>query len=239
MRSATLTERQDGKYFLYIVVEKDIGELDPSTCDEVVGVDVGMNFIAVTSDTANQTLFYGGGRVKYIRWKYHTLRQELQSKGTRSAKRKLKKVSGREKRFVTDQNHCISKKVVQTTQKNFKTPKIVLEDLTNIRRTAKCNSQTGKRHLNNWSFYQLQQFIDYKAAEREIPVVYIPPQYTSQQCPMCGHTEEANRNKTTHWFHCKQCNYQTNDDRAASMNIRDQAVVPRHVRGIQGASQTT
>jgi IS605 OrfB family transposase len=198
-----------------------------------------MNFLAVTSDTANQTLFYGGGRVKYTRWKYFKIRQDLQSKGTRSAKRKLKKVSGREKRFVTDQNHCISKKIVQQTQKKFKQPQITLENLTNIRRTANCKTKTRKRNLNNWSFYQLQQFIAYKAAEREIPVVYIQPYYTSQQCPRCGHTEEANRNKATHWFQCKQCNYQTNDDRAASLNIRDQAVISRHVREVQGASQTT
>ncbi|MFX0094322.1 MAG: hypothetical protein ACFFBD_21470 [Candidatus Hodarchaeota archaeon] len=74
MRSTTLVERQDGKFFLCIVVEKEVGELDPSICDQAVGVDVGMNFIAVTSDTANKTLFYGGGRVKYTRWKYFKLR---------------------------------------------------------------------------------------------------------------------------------------------------------------------
>ncbi|MFX1534070.1 MAG: RNA-guided endonuclease InsQ/TnpB family protein [Promethearchaeota archaeon] len=239
MRSATLVERQDGKLFLQIAIEKEVGDLDPSTCDQVIGVDVGMNFIAVTSDTAHETLFYGGGRVNYTRWKYYKLRQELQSKGTRSAKHKLKKMRGREKRFVTDQNHCISKKIVQQTRKKFKNPLIVLEDLTGIRRTANCTSKIGKRNLNHWSFSQLQQFIEYKAAEQEIPVVYIQPHYTSQQCPSCGHTEEANRNKDLHWFKCKQCNYQTNDDRAASLNIRDHAVVPRHVRGVQGASQTT
>ncbi len=147
-------------------------------------------------------------------------------------------MSGRERRFVTDSNHCISKKIVQDARKNFKNPIIVLEDLTGIRTTVKCRFKNGKRNLNNWSFYQLQQFIEYKAVELEIPVLYIAPQYTSQQCPRCGHTEEANRNKDLHWFQCKQCNYQTNDDRAASMNIRDRAVVSRHVRETQGVCQT-
>lgn len=239
--SANLKERRDGKIFLYIAIEKqqDKDALEPSSPTDAIGVDVGMNFIAVTSDTANKTLFYGGGGMKYTRWKYFMLRQGLQSKGTRSAKRKLKIMSGRERRFVTDKNHCIAKKIVQDAKTRFQHPVIVLEDLTNIRVTVKSHSKSGKRNLNNWSFYQLQQFIEYKAAEQGIPVMYIPPAYTSQTCPKCGHRAKANRNKKLHWFTCKKCNYQTNDDRAASMNIRNRAVVPRHVRGTQGASQSS
>ncbi|MFX0063536.1 MAG: RNA-guided endonuclease InsQ/TnpB family protein [Candidatus Hermodarchaeota archaeon] len=237
IRSANLIERGDGKLFLQIAIEKVLPDLDPTQCDSIIGVDIGMNFIAVTTDTASTSLFYGGGRVKYTRWKYYKLRQELQHKGTRSAKRKLKTMSGRERRFVTDINHCIAKKIVQETRTKCKNPIIVLEDLQGIRNTAKSTSKKGKRNLNNWSFSQLQQFIEYKAAELEIPVVYITPHYTSQQCPSCGHTEKANRNKDLHWFQCKQCNYQTNDDRAASMNIRDRAVVSRHVRETQGVCQ--
>ncbi|MFX0061700.1 MAG: RNA-guided endonuclease InsQ/TnpB family protein [Candidatus Hermodarchaeota archaeon] len=239
IRSANLIERRDGKLFLQVAIEKELPDLDPNQCDSVIGVDIGINYIAVTSDTANQSYFYGGGRLKYTRWKYFKLRQELQHKGTRSAKRKLKTMSGRERRFVTDINHCISKKIVQNARTKFKNPVIVLEDLKRIRNTAKCNSKKGKRNLNQWSFYQLQQFIAYKAAELEISVVYIPPHYTSQQCPMCGHIEEANRNKKKHWFTCKNCGYQSNDDRVASMNIRNRAVVSRHSRETQGVCQTT
>ncbi len=239
IRSANLIERRDGKLFLQIAIEKELPDLDPTQCDHAIGVDIGINFIAVTSDTGNKTLFYGGGSLKYTRWKYYKLRQDLQSKGTRSAKRKLKTMSGRERRFVTDINHCISKKIVQDARKQFKNPVIILEDLKGIRNTAKCNSKKGKRNLNQWSFYQLKQFIAYKAAELEISVVYIQPQYTSQQCPICGHTEEANRKKDLHWFQCKRCNYQTNDDRVASLNIRNRAVVSRQVRVTQGVCQSS
>ncbi|MFX0062879.1 MAG: RNA-guided endonuclease InsQ/TnpB family protein [Candidatus Hermodarchaeota archaeon] len=237
IRSANLIERKDGKLFMQIAIVKEIAELDPMQCDHAIGVDVGMNFIAVTSDTAYTTRFYGGGRVKYTRWKYFKLRQDLQHKGTRSAKRKLQVMSGRERRFVTDQNHCISKKIVQDARKKFKNPVIVLEDLTGIRISTKCQAKSSKRPLNHWSFSQLQQFIAYKAAELEIPVIFIKPHYTSQQCPMSGHTEAANRNKARHWFQCKRCTYQTNKDRAASMNIRNRAVVSRHVRETRGVCQ--
>ncbi|MFX0066133.1 MAG: transposase, partial [Candidatus Hermodarchaeota archaeon] len=112
--------------------QRDKDVLEPSSPTDAIGVDVGMNFIAVTSDTANKTLFYGGGGMKYTRWKYFMLRQGLQSKGTRSAKRKLHRMSGRERRFVTDNNHCMAKKIVQDAKTRFQNPVIVLEDLTNI-----------------------------------------------------------------------------------------------------------
>ncbi|MFX0062765.1 MAG: hypothetical protein ACFFC7_11350 [Candidatus Hermodarchaeota archaeon] len=69
--------------------------------------------------------------------------------GTRSTKRKLKTMSGRERRFVTDINYCISKQIVQDARKNLKNPVIVVEDLKGIRNTAKCKSKTRKRNLNN------------------------------------------------------------------------------------------
>ncbi|MFX0062211.1 MAG: zinc ribbon domain-containing protein [Candidatus Hermodarchaeota archaeon] len=81
--------------------------------------------------------------------------------------------------------------------------------------------------------------MEYKAAEKGIPVVYIDPAYTSQACPQCGHTEQANRNKKDHWFKCKQCGYQSNDDRVASMNIRDRGVMDRYIRSVRGASQSS
>ncbi|MBD3228401.1 MAG: IS200/IS605 family element transposase accessory protein TnpB [Candidatus Lokiarchaeota archaeon] len=91
--------------------------------------------------------------------------------------------------------------------------------------------------LNSWSYYQLQQFIEYKALERGIPVVYVDPKYTSQICPKCGHKEKNNRNRKIHRFKCNKCGYETNDDRSASMNIRDRAVVPRYIRRTRAMCQ--
>ena len=176
--------------------------------------------------------------MKYTRWNYNKVRQQLQQKGTRSAKRRLKKISGREKRFVADKNHCISKKIVQDAKKNYTRPIIVLEDLEGIRKNPR-RTKDGKRQLNSWSYYQLQRFIGYKALERGIPVVYIDPKYTSQACPQCGHSEKANRNRKIHWFKCKNCNYQSNDDRVASINIRDRGVVSRYIREARGVCQSS
>lgn len=112
-----------------------------------------------------------------------------------------------------------------------------MEDLTGIRKN-RCKTKRGAREFNSWAFYQLQQFIEYKALEKGHPVIYIDPHYTSQICPRCGHTEKSNRNQKKHWFRCKTCGYQSNDDRVGSINIRNRATVSRYIRESKGVCQS-
>ena len=73
--------------------------------------------------------------------------------------------------------------------------------------------------LVSWAFYRMGQYISYKAARNGQSVVFLNRAYTSQACPKCGHVEKGNRNKKKHLFRCKNCGYQSNDDRAAAMNL--------------------
>jgi IS605 OrfB family transposase len=219
--------------FLNISIEKEIQEHTFLNKDGVVGVDLGMNFVAVTTDSKGKTRFYGGGVVKYYRWLHAEHRKELQGKGTRSATRKLRGMSGRETRFVKDTNHCIAKDIVLHAKHSFNNPVIVMERLNGIRQ-QRYVGKTQRVNLNKWAFFQLQQFIEYKAIEHGIPIIYIDPKYTSQDCPKCKHRDRANRNKRLHIFKCKKCGYTSNDDRVGSMNIRDRGVVFRYIRETRG-----
>ena len=71
----------------------------------------------------------------------------------------------------------------------------------------------------SWAFYDLEQKLIYKAKQNRSSVIKIDPRYTSQCCPVCGHTEQANRNKKIHLFTCKNCGYKSNDDRIGAMNL--------------------
>ncbi|MFX1294051.1 MAG: RNA-guided endonuclease TnpB family protein [Promethearchaeota archaeon] len=105
---------------------------------------------------------------------------------------------------MTEYNHIISKEIVVKALERFEFPIIAMEDLKGIRK----NSNRNKRYnemLNSWSYYQLQQFIEYKTLERGVPVVYVDPKHTSQTCPKYGHTEKSNRNRRIHQFKCKKC----------------------------------
>ena len=113
--------------YLHVQVEKETLEFKGG--DRRLGVDLGVNNIAVCSDNT----FYNSKKLKNVKGKYQHLKGKLQSKGTPSAKRKLKKVSGRERRFVRDVNHCLAKELVK---KPF--DMIVMEELNGIRKQNKC-----------------------------------------------------------------------------------------------------
>lgn len=94
---------------------------------------------------------------------------------------------------------------------------IALEDLTGITKRATVRrSQRAKHH--SWAFYQLRQFLTYKANLAGIPVVLVDPAYTSRTCSVCGHCEKKNR-KSQARFECRSCGYAANADYNASRNI--------------------
>ena len=71
----------------------------------------------------------------------------------------------------------------------------------------------------SWAYHDLEQKLTYKALEHGQKVIKVDPKYTSQRCPVCGHTERGNRNKDKHMFCCRHCGYTSNDDRIGAMNI--------------------
>lgn len=206
-RSADLVlKKRTQQLYLHIVFEKEITDI-PAT-GNLIGIDRGINNLAVTS-TNN---FYGGGKVKRISNRYLILRAALQSKGSASAKRHLRKLSGRERRFKADINHQIAKQIVEALKPG---DTIVLENLSGIRNRRLRKKQRAA--INSWNFYQLEQFIIYKAAARGIKVVFVDPRYTSQRCSKCGHIEKKNREAAR--FCCKICGFKHNADLNAAKNI--------------------
>jgi IS605 OrfB family transposase len=207
--SADLIVRKNNQVFLNVTFTKDIADTEQN--GKFVGLDRGIKNIAVTSDNK----FYTGKHVKRVSQKYKTLRSKLQQKGTKSAKRHLRKLSGKEKRFKADVNHCISKSIINNLNKG---DTLVLEDLTGIR--AKRLRKTVRTLIHGWSFYQLEQFLKYKAQAEGITLVHKNACYTSQKCSCCGYTARTNR-KTQGFFECKKCGFKLNADLNASRNIRN------------------
>jgi IS605 OrfB family transposase len=187
---------------------------EPTTETGILGIDRGINNVAVTS--ANQ--FFNSKAINNVRCKYAYLRKQLQSKGTRSAKRKLIELSGRERRFKADVNHRIAKEIVNSPYGMF-----VLEDLSGIRERNQCKKKGGKhgrtmnRKLGSWSFLQLEQFVHYKAEGLGKAVLLVDASYTSQRCSQCGHIAKENRDGAK--FHCHSCGFELHADLNASRNI--------------------
>ena len=216
-QTALLTIDKKGRFFLNITFSRDISINEISNRLQV-GVDVGINHIAVTSNRQ----FFSGNKIKRYRLKFKRLRARLQSKGTRSAQKLLKKISGRERRFKAYWNHAISKRIVA----NCNAGTIVLENLKGIR-----NVRKGKRFnfwLNGWSFFQLQEFIKYKAERQGIGVIKVSPYHTSKSCSRCG--QVGSRSKG--FFKCLHCNYSLNADLNASYNLAKHHSIADGVSGV-------
>jgi len=206
-----------GHYFLHVVVSLPAPTVSPS--QEVIGVDLGLNRPAVTSTRT----FLGERRWKEQERRIFRLRRKLQKKGTPSAKRHLKKLSGQLFRQRKDHDHVLSKRIVEHATPGST---IVLENLTNIRERVTHRQGEGQRRLHSWSFAQFQAFLSYKAEARGIQVVKIDPRHTSQTCSRCGHQARNNR-RSQSLFLCRRCQYCLNADLNASYNIRDKYVSSR------------
>ena len=208
--SATLCKRKDGKFYIHIQVKEEVPE--PQTGHGVLGVDFGRTDIAHTSEGDN----WHGQQLTKVRDHYSKLRAVLQqkaSKGTRSSRRRcrelVKRLSGRERRFQAWVNHRISTRIVETAKSLSAC--IAIEDLTGIRERTnqQPRNKTERRRSNSWAFYQLRQFLEYKAIRAGVRVWVVPPAYTSQTCHKCLHIHPdlAQSYRTGKQFKCGHCGW--------------------------------
>ncbi|MFH0869050.1 MAG: transposase, partial [archaeon] len=197
---------KNGNLYLNIVIEKEAPKIGKFQKQDVLGIDRGINNILACSN--NQ--FFNSKHLRAVKGRYQYLRKVLQSKGTSSARRKLKKTGGMEKRFVSDTNHCLSKAIAESDYQIF-----VLEDL--HRMTEKMKGRRFNKKLGNWSFRQFETFLRYKGEALEKIVLNVNPKYTSQTCSKCGHREKNNRKLSR--FACKKCKFELHADLNAARNI--------------------
>jgi putative transposase len=177
-KSATLVKRHDGGYYLHVQVVRKAPE--PAEVIDVIGVDLGVVNLAV--DSGGET--FTGARVEAARRCYGRRRQVLNQVGTKSARRRLRKIRKKESRFRRDTNHVISKRLIHKAQ--CTKCAIALEDLQGVSARTKARKPDRSR-MKGWAYHQLRTFFTYKALAAGIPLVFVNPAYTSQMCSQCGH----------------------------------------------------
>jgi putative transposase len=208
---------RDGTFFLHVTV--DAPEPAPDEPTGYLGVDLGIKNVAADSDGET----YAGGHLNGLRKRYARFRSRLQRKGTKSAKRLLKKRRRKERRFATNVNHVISKRLVAKAKDTGRG--IALEDLTGIRGRLN-GSKAQRRSQHSWAFAQLRSFVEYKARLAGVLVVLVNPRNTSRTCPACGCIDKRNR-PTQARFSCVSCGFAGPADTIAAGVIARRAVVMR------------
>ena len=186
-KGANIGINRKGRVFVNLIYEcpdYDIVEND----GKIVGLDRGVYNIVTTSDGVH----YGAKDARRVKRKYNHVRSELQEKGTRSAKRRLISISGCEKRFVHDQNHCISKKLANIDED---VSIYVLEDLSsmNMKRLRGKSNKTMRKWLSAWSYSDLEFKLIYKCQMNGMRVEFVDARYTSQKCSVCKTIDKASR----------------------------------------------
>jgi IS605 OrfB family transposase len=203
---------KSGKWYIQISVEIQTGQ---TSGDATMGINLGLKVPAVVVTSTGKTRFVGNGRQnKYIRRKLRSHRRVMGKLKKLSA---IRKQQNKEHRYMKDQNHKISRKIVNMAMEE-QVSVIKIEKLTNIRQTTRTSRKNAKK-LHNWSFYQLQMFIAYKAALAGIRVIEVNPGYTSQICPICG-----KRNKAIDRAYRCPCGFHAHRDRVGAINIMRQPV---------------
>ncbi|NJP09356.1 MAG: IS200/IS605 family element transposase accessory protein TnpB [Leptolyngbyaceae cyanobacterium RU_5_1] len=207
--AATLVKRRNGDYYIQIAI--DLPTEPTGKTPKVIGVDLGRRDIATTSTGQS----WNGRQLQATRDRYSKVRANVQRKRTRSSRRLLRRLSGREQRFQKWVNHNISKKLVEQAKQIGAA--IAFEDLTNIRNSLnqKPRNKTERRRTNNWAFYSLRVFTGYKAAIAGVPIVLVPPAYTSQACHHCLHIGE----RSSKSFKCSHCGFSGDADHNAALVI--------------------
>jgi len=235
------------QFYLLVSLEIETADPTPETQSSVVGVDVGVRYLAVTSNTQGTCSFYSGKGVVPKANHYARLRKRLQKKGTRSATRKLVAISGRERRLKADANHVVSKRIVT----RYPHAIIGLENLTDIRERTKRRTHKRKKDgkgarrvsvkqrkanavYSKWSFAELQSMIAYKALLQGSMAIKVDAHYTSQACPVCGHIAPANRPNKGLLFVCQNCHYTLHADLVGARNIAMRTLIARQDWAVTG-----
>src|SRR6266566_1860073 len=219
------------RFYLLVSLEVEVADPTPAMHTSVVGVDVGVRYLAVAATPRGKQSFHSGKHIVPKANHYARLRKRLQQKGTRSTTRRLVIISGRERRLKQDANHVVSKRIVT----RFPHALIGLEELKDIRertkrkrgRRASKKQRRANAAYSKWAFAELHSYIAYKALLQGSMAIKVDANFTSKACPMCGHTCEANRPNKGLLFVCQNCHYSLHADLVGARNVTMRTLLAR------------
>lgn len=236
--SSQLSISKKGKIELIIsfAFEPQLRVLD---YNRILGIDLGIVNLATMSIWDNnkedwdyfswKTNVIGGQELIAFRQKEYNKRKNLSianklpgkgktGHGYKTRMKSVNRVRDKISNFSDTYNHKVSRYIVNFAIKN-NCGVIQMEDLSGA------TSDVNERFLKEWSYYDLQQKIIYKAEEMGIKVILVNPKYTSKRCSECRCIHEDNRNckENQDKFECQVCGYgkikYVNADVNASKNI--------------------
>ncbi len=207
------------QWFLNLSYKIDIPT--PKTKGTIVGVDQGIKRLFVASDSNNHKLFYKANHLNHKLSNIRKVKSKIQAVGTRSSRKLLQRMAGHEASVTEHAVHVASKRLVQWAE-SIGARKIILEDLSNIRKSSLNKGKQLRSKVHRWPYGMFTFFVTYKAAAMGITTEKVSPRNTSRMCHKCGHIDKSNRNGFS--FKCRSCGYSADSDWNASKNIAGRSI---------------
>lgn len=215
-------DRKKNKWYINLCYSFSTSKNENLDSNKILGVDLGIACplcASVYGDYARFTIH--GGEIEKFRRTVEARKLSMLKQGKNCGEGRIGhgikcrnkpayNISDKIARFRDTINHKYSKALIDYALKN-NCGVIQMEELTGITADA-------DRFLKNWTYYDLQTKIKYKAEENGIKFKLIKPKYTSQRCSKCGYIDKENRKTQAH-FLCLKCGFECNADYNASQNI--------------------
>jgi IS605 OrfB family transposase len=174
-----------------------------------IGVDCNsVSAVATLADPQNGKVLHLGFNPAYTKQVWQRRKANLQSLGKNRLLHKIRNMQSRRTKY---ENHVVSKQIVDYAAKHRRC--IIVEDLGSVRKKDSKIRRYAEK--SQWSFYQLLQFILYKAALRGVMVIEVNPAYTSQECSRCHKLSKPNGKS----YCCEHCGHNDHRDANAAFTL--------------------
>ena len=219
--SKLLYDKSKNKFFLHRTFKIENQE-ERKSYDDVIGVDRGIKNLVYCNDNyffKSEKSVKKKEKISKTIGEVQKRKARKQSRKTKACRRLLKRLSQKRSRMTANINHTISKNIVMNAVNSNSA--IAIENLKGVSRQRNV-SKKHRSELHKWPFYQLEEFLEYKAILHGITIIKVNPEYTSQICHKCNTLGNRNREK----FSCSNnlCNYDGHSDYNASQNIKNRGI---------------
>jgi putative transposase len=214
VKTFTIKRTKSGEWFITIAIERDDKPF-VSNNKPKFGIDLGIKqYVALSDNTILQNVKitkHQGNHAKVLQQSIS--RKEKGSYNRKKALIRFAKYSDYLARIRQDVLHKLSHELVDSY--SF----IAYEDL-NIQGMVKNHHLARVIEESSWGNFT--QLLQYKAESAGCAVVAVNPQYTSMTCNKCRHIQKMPLSQRT--FVCEACGYTQNRDINAAQNILEKAL---------------
>ena len=208
-----IVKRADGYHIQFCINTNR--QINHTPTGRAIGIDVGLRYFLTDSDgntVANPRFLR---KAETVLKRLHRRHSKCKKKSNNREKARIR--LARKHLHVSRQRKDFAIKTARQTITN--SDFVGIEDLS-IRQLMK--DRIVAKSFSDAGLYQFRQWLEYFGKISEVPVIAVPPEYTTQECSGCGIMVWKTRSERTH--SCLSCGLVLDRDWNAAKNILSRAL---------------